>query len=47
MYKLLQKEYKRRHGWMGKTLHWDVCGNKGFKVYEIWYEHKPFPCTES
>ena len=23
--KRLQKEYKRQHDWMGKTVHWDIC----------------------
>ena len=45
--KLLQNEYKRRHDWMGKTVHWDICKKKGFNVPEKWYEHKPLPCTEN
>ena len=45
--KLLQKEYKRRHDWMGKTVHWDTCRKKGFNVPDKWYEHKPLPCTEN
>ena len=45
--KLLQEEYKRRHDWMGKTVHSDVCSKKGFNVPEKWYEHKPLLCTEN
>ena len=30
--KLLQKEHKRRHDWMGKTVHWDICRKKSFNV---------------
>ena len=41
--KLLQKEYKQRHGCMGKAVHWDTCRKKGFNVSEKWYEHKPLP----
>ena len=28
--KLTQKEYKTRHEWMGKVIHWELC--KKFKV---------------
>ena len=45
--KLLQREYKRRHDWMVKIVHWDVCRKKGFNVPNKWYEHKPLPCTEN
>ena len=45
--KLLQKEYKQRHGCMGKAVHWDTCRKKGFNVPEKWYEHKPLPGTEN
>ena len=45
---ILQKEYKRRHDWMGKTVYWDICRKKGCNVPEKWYEHKPLlPCTEN
>ena len=27
--KLAQKEYKTRHGWVGKVIHWEIC--KKFK----------------
>ena len=45
--KLLQKEYKRQHDWMGKAVLWDICRKKGFNVPDKWYEHKPIPCTEN
>ena len=45
--KLLQKEYKRRHNLMGKTVYGDICRKKGFNVHEKWYKHKPLPCTEN
>ena len=44
--KLLQKEYKRQHDWMGKTVHWDICKKKAFNVPDKWNEHKPLRCTE-
>ena len=43
--KLLQKEYKRQHDWMGKSVHWDICRKKDFNVPEKRYEQKP--CTEN
>ena len=45
--KLLQKEHKRQHDWMGKTVHWDICRKKGFNVPKKWQEQKPLPCTEN
>ena len=39
--KLAQKEYKRRHDWVGKKIHWEVCKEEGFVVNEKWYEHVP------
>ena len=39
--KLVQKEYKRRHDWVGKRVHWDVSKVCGFKVKDKWYEHEP------
>ena len=32
--KPLQKEYKRRHDWMGNTVHWDICRKKDYDVPE-------------
>ena len=45
--KLAQKEYKRRHDWMGKAIHWDLCRKKGFATTDKWYEHEPQPVTEN
>ena len=39
--KLVQKEYKRRHDWVGKRVHWDVSKVCGFKVKQRWCEHVP------
>ena len=45
--KLAQKEYKRRHDWVGKKIHWEVCKEEGFIVNEKWYEHVPEPVLEN
>ena len=45
--KLAQKEYKRRHDWMGMAIHWDLCRKKGFATTDKWYEHEPQPVTEN
>ena len=42
-----QKEYKRRHDWMGKAIHWDLCRKKGFIIIGKWYEREPQPVTEN
>ena len=39
--KLAQNEYKRRHDWVGKRVHWDVSKLCGLKVKQKWYEHEP------
>ena len=31
---LAQREYKRRHVWMGKKLHWEKCRKIGFDLNE-------------
>ena len=36
--KLVQKEYKRRHDWVGKREHWDVSKVCGFRIKDKWYE---------
>ena len=38
---LAQREYKRRHDWVGRKIHWEVCRKSGFDVNEIWYKHEP------
>ena len=32
---LAQKEYKRRHGWVGRNIYWEVCRKTGFDVNGI------------
>ena len=33
---LAQREYKRRHDWVGRKIHWEVCRKTGFDVNEKW-----------
>ena len=32
------KEYKSRHDWVGKRIHWELC--KGLTLLTKWYMHK-------
>ena len=45
--KLAQKDYKTRHDWVGKLIHWEMC--KKFKFYHTnkWYMHNPAPVLEN
>ena len=45
--KLSQKEYKRRHDWMGKKIHWEVCRKYGLEAKAKWYEHEPQAVCEN
>ena len=37
--KLAQKEYKTRHEWIGKVIHWELCKELKFNHKNIWYLH--------
>ncbi len=37
--KLAQKEYKARHDWVGKVIHWDMCKKFKFDHSNKWYMH--------
>ena len=39
--KLAQKEYKRRHGSLGKIVHWKLARKCNFEAGDKWYEHEP------
>ena len=39
--KLAQKEYKRRHDWIGRRIHWKICVENGIHVKSKWHEHQP------
>ena len=37
--KLEQKEYKTRHDWVGKVIHWELCKKLKFAHTNKWYIH--------
>ena len=37
--KVAQKEYKTRHDWVGKVIHWELCKNVKFDYTKKWYMH--------
>ena len=45
--KLAQKEYKRRHGNVGKHRHWKLCKKYNIDSKARWYEHSPKGIVES
>ena len=45
--KLAQKEYKARHDWVGKVIHWEMCRSFEFNHTNKWYMHNPAPVLEN
>ena len=45
--KLAQKEYKARHDWVGKVIHWEMCKKFKFDHANKWYMHNPAPVLEN
>ena len=45
--KLTQKEYKARHNWVGKVIHWEMCKKLKFDHANKWYMHNPTPVLEN
>ena len=45
--KLVQKEYKTRHGWVGEVIHWEMCRKFNFDHINKWYMHNPAPVLEN
>ena len=45
--KLAQKEYKARHGWLGKVIHWEMYKKFKFDHANKWYMHNPAPVLEN
>ena len=45
--KLAQKEYKARHDWVGKVIHWEMCKKFMFDHAKKWYMHNPAPVLEN
>ena len=45
--KLAQKEYKTRHNWVGKVIHWKMCKKFKFDHTNKWYMHNPAAVIEN
>ena len=45
--KLAQKEYKTRHDWVGKVIHWEMCEKFKFDRVNKWYMHDPASVLEN
>ena len=45
--KLAQKEYKTRHDWLGKVIHWEMWKKFEFDHTNKWYMHNPAPVIEN
>ena len=45
--KLAQREYKARHDWVGKVIHWEICKKCKFDHTNKWYMHNPAAVLEN
>ena len=45
--KLAQKEYKARHDWVGKVIHWEMYKKYRFDHANKWYMHNSAPVLEN
>ena len=45
--KLAQRQYKARHNWVGKVIHWEICKKCKFYHTNKWYMHNPEPVLEN
>ena len=45
--KLAQKEYKTRHDWVGKVIHWELCKKFQFGHTNKWYMYNPASVQEN
>ena len=45
--KLAQKEYKTRHDWVGKVIHWELRRKFKFVYTNKWYMHNPASVLEN
>ena len=43
----LAQEYKARHDWVGKVIHWEMCKKFKFDHTNKWYMHNPAPVLEN
>ena len=44
--KLAQREYKARHDWVGKVIHWEMCNKFKFDHTIKWYMRNPAHVTQ-
>ena len=44
---LAQKDYKTRHDWVGKVIHWELCKKLKFDHTNKWYMHNPESVLEN
>ena len=45
--KQAQKEYKARHDWVGKVIHWEMRKKFKFDHANKWYMYNPAPVLEN
>ena len=45
--KLTQNEYKTRHDWVEKAIHWGLCKKLEFEHTNKWYMYKPESVLEN
>ena len=45
--KLALREYKARHDWVGKVIHWEMCKKFKFDHTNKWYTHNSAPVLEN
>ena len=45
--KLAQKEYKAKHDWVGKVIHWELCKKFKFDYTNKLYMHNPAAVLEN
>ena len=45
--KLAEREYKARHDWVAKVIHWETCKKFKFDHANKWYMHNPAPVLEN
>ena len=43
----LAQEYKARHDWVGKVIHWEMCRKFKYHHTNKWYMHNPAPVLEN
>ena len=45
--KLAHREYKARHDWVGKVIHWEMCKKLKIDHTNKWYRQNPAPVLEN